>query len=596
MNSIQIIDKTKIRFRKSWAEKDIELIKCLGMTLRSDSKGNIIDVVADIRVTSKEALLGFMKSCFPIVMLDPNRAGYRKRLFSDIKKMYDDSYSRFLSVYKPNEMYSGAEKSLRAHQNEALWVMCGKRYNLCAMEQGTGKTITGASLSKMLNIKKTIIICPSLVKWNWFHELSDEWGYNPLYISVLDRNPAKSIRAYITERFMVINYEMVNKHFEYLTRDHVGHIIIDECHYCKNHKTLRYKGVQRLIKAFPDVRVTLLTGTPITNRVIDLFAYLKLSKHELGRNYMKFRKNYTRGAQKIVGAKNVSDLRLKISNFMFRKKSEECLDLPPLNIKKYYFQMDEFQEDYDSAMEEMYLKNKRYEEIVEEIQRIKQGVYSASEQELKDLKKEQRELKMATKANINTLNRLVAISKIPNIIKLIDSLNDLGRKVIVFSSYKDPMNLLKKHYEDKCVLIDGSVPAYDRQKEIEKFKKDPKTTVFVGQVIAAGIGINLVNACDVIFCNFPFTPDLLEQPYKRAHRGGQTKPVNVYYTICKETIDEKIYKLIAHKIGDINEVLDEGKKGVINYGGMEDQLFSELITQYKKDHNIAINSNQFQKV
>ena len=76
--------------------------------------------------------------------------------------------------------------------------------------------------------------------------------------------------------------------------------------------------------------------------------------------------------------------------------------------------------------------------------------------------------------------------------------------------------------------------------------------------------------------NFPFTPDDLEQPYKRAHRIGQTEKVNVYYTICKETIDETIFNIISDKTRDINELIDAEKSGVVHYESIPNRVFKDL--------------------
>lgn len=173
--------------------------------------------------------------------------------------------------------------------------------------------------------------------------------------------------------------------------------------------------------------------------------------------------------------------------------------------------------------------------------------------------------------------RLTAISKVPRACELIDGLIEEGEKVIVFSTYHDPMDLLEDHYRGRCVRIDGSVNSLTRDKHVQRFIGDDHCKVFIGQNSAAGVGINLVNSSNVVFMDMPITPDNLEQPYKRAHRIGQTKQVNVYYTIAKNTIDERVYDLIKDKLDDIIEIFDKGKKGVIHYEDLEEKLIKDLI-------------------
>jgi SWI/SNF-related matrix-associated actin-dependent regulator 1 of chromatin subfamily A len=379
------------------------------------------------------------------------------------------------------------------------------------------------------------------------------------------------------ERFVVINYEMIDKYFDEITRGECGHIIIDECHYIKNPSTRRSKAVRKLVEHYPDARVTLLSGTPITNRINDLFGYLKVCNHPLGKNYKKFKERYckmssTRGGSKVMGSKNVPELRDRMKNFMIRKKTEECVDLPDLIINKYYIDTDDIKKKYEEELENLYQNKLTFDEMTDE------------------RKKAQMRTKM--KANLHTLNRLVATAKVEAISDLIDRLWEEGRKVIVFAGYKDALNGLEQIYGSKCVKIDGSVSAHKRDALITRFKEDPKCHVFLGNFKAAGVGINLVNARDVIFMNFPFTPDDLEQPYKRAHRIGQKETVQVYYTIGKETIDENIFGIIENKTQDINEMIDNDKNGVIHYDSIPNRVFRDLF----KKRGLVHEHDGFEKV
>jgi SWI/SNF-related matrix-associated actin-dependent regulator 1 of chromatin subfamily A len=190
---------------------------------------------------------------------------------------------------------------------------------------------------------------------------------------------------------------------------------------------------------------------------------------------------------------------------------------------------------------------------------------------------EKQKMNTEIKNNIHTLNRIVSTSKVNQVKLLINSLVEEGQKVVVFSGYKDPINKLEEIYKDKCVKIDGSVQPHKRQQLINKFIENDKCMVFLGNMKAAGIGINLVNANHVIMMNFPFTPEQIEQAQKRLHRSGQKNTVNVYYTIAKGTIDEHIFDLVAEKAEDINELIDGDSKHTINYNDLPGKLFKKLL-------------------
>jgi SWI/SNF-related matrix-associated actin-dependent regulator 1 of chromatin subfamily A len=181
------------------------------------------------------------------------------------------------------------------------------------------------------------------------------------------------------------------------------------------------------------------------------------------------------------------------------------------------------------------------------------------------------------KNNIHTLNRLVATSKVPQVKLLIDSLVEQGEKVVVFSGYKNPINELESLYGSTCIKIDGTVQPHKRQVLINRFIEDDKCKVFLGNMKAAGIGINLVNAKHVIMMNFPFSPEQIEQAQKRLHRPGQKSTVNVYYTVAKGTIDEHILDLVSEKAEDINDLIDGDNKSIIKYGNLPQMLFKKLL-------------------
>ncbi|RLI52206.1 hypothetical protein DRO61_00315 [Candidatus Bathyarchaeota archaeon] len=563
------IDETKFRLTKNgWSENDRFSAHCIGL---SEDGHNSFS--GDVKNVWPEALSKFLYECFTF-LYSADQAQRKKQIFATLKVMYAAHRKWTKDNFISRIDY---DKTLYKHQQNAIVEMIHHQYNFLSFDMGLGKTITSATLSKVMRIKRTIIIAPAGVKWNWYHDMTDGWGYNPIYWTILDSKRTRCVKAFL-ERFVVINYEIIDKHWEHLTKYDVGHIIIDECHLIKNHKTNRYKDVEKLVRHFSKARVTMLSGTPITNRVNDLFAYLKLARHPLGNNNKYFLNRYTakvpgfRG-DKIVGAKNIDELSMRQANFMIRKKTEECLDLPELIINKYYMDDSDITDEYRQTLADMYQNRKNIAggEDIEQLENLTENVHS--------------------------LNRILATSKSKKIVELIDKIRSEGRKVIVFATYKSALGALEEHYKDKCVKITGDVDSLNRSTLIDRFVKDPECEVFLGNVKAAGVGINLVNASDVIFMNFPFTPDDIEQPQKRAHRIGQKRSVNVYYTIVKNSIDEHIYDLIIDKSTDINSVLDKGKKGVVHYGNVENKVFNKLISQYAKDNNLeAIVDSKFTEV
>jgi SWI/SNF-related matrix-associated actin-dependent regulator 1 of chromatin subfamily A len=568
MKSIDIIDEFTVRFYKpQWKEEDFFLAECLDIVV-STGKGKekaCEFLAADIRIVCGHALFGFMKQVFPQVITNKS---FRDALFLQLRRMYTDVKKNFLDGFDEKADY---QRAMFKHQKSAVNLMIPRQYNFLAFEQGLGKTLTSATVSKLSNIRRTIIVCPALVKWNWFEDMTRDWNFNPLYWTILDAKKSKCMPA-LQERFLVINYEMIEKHWGKLVKSQCGHIILDEAHMIKNHKTKRWGSVKKLVDHFSDARVTLMSGTPITNRVIDLFAYFKLVGHPLGNNFSKFKIDYARtskpfGGGKILGTKNMDDLKLKMSNFLIRKKTEECIDLPDLNVQKYYFDVGDLDGEYEEVLEEIFLTKEKYDSA--------EG-------------KEKAKLKIAIDGNIHTLNRITSVAKAKGIAEMVRANWEIGRKTVVFAGYRDALRALEVMFEGNCVKIDGTVDSHKRQSLVNKFKDDDECFLFLGNFKAAGVGINLVNARDVVYMNFPFTHDDMEQPFKRLHRIGQKVSVNVYLTYGRGTIDEHIFTIVAPKSKDISNILDEGKEGVVHYDSLSDTLIDKLIEDYKTMKGIPI--------
>lgn len=555
MKSIRIIDKYTIQFYKPvWNEDDVFTAQCLEMSYKDDY------ITADIRLTWKRSMGGFIRKAFPTLCFTNKE--FINSIFVRLSKMYKDALDEFKTTYAKRLDYPNAKgKKLRNYQLETIFRTTHSKCKFLALDMGCGKTISSATVSKILKINRTNIICPSIAKWNWYEDMCHEWGYNEASWSILEPKHRKSMKA-LSERFVVINYEMIEKYLPEFVGREVNHFICDEAHAIKNTTTAKWKNTNKLFKMYPNAKRTLLSGTPWTNRVTDLYAYLKICDHPLGKISKKdFEERYAiKNGNKVVGTKNIQDLNLKIGNFMIRLKSDDVLELPKLTINKAYFNMGSLQNEYNDVLREMDKIRAEYDAMDKEDEAKKSFKFASK-----------------MRQSISSLSRITTMSKIPDVVKWVKDLNEQGEKVVIFSSWKSVLMELENKFGGCTVRVDGSVPPNRRQEMVNQFKDNPKTTIFLGQVKAAGVAINLVNSRIVILMDIPISPDLIEQPIKRVHRGGQTRPVQAFFTFAKGTVDERLYSLITEKAGDINAVIDaNSKKGIVRYENIEEQLFKEL--------------------
>lgn len=526
--------------KRHWFYEEIEVADSLGFKFKDDC------FMAKLNCTSKEALYCFMKYCFGNFIKQPKYQVERNEVYSQLKERYSAINSNTIEEMKKLSFYD----SLYKHQENAICQMINIEHNLLAFEQGLGKTITAIAVSELLECDKTLIVCPAICKWNWYNELL-KWGIDEYKITIYDSKKKNTMIAF-DEKYIVINYDMLKKFLPDLSSKNFSHIILDEAHYIKNCKSKRYGYISNVIHTCK-AKLSFLTGTPVWNKPEDLFSYLKLSRHKLGVNYKDFIGRYTHyysnqwGGISIVKGRNLLELSTKISNFMIRKLKADCLDLPEKIYTKYYFDFLDYSDEYSQCINE-----------------IKDG-------------KEQK----SADNSIHTLNIIASKSKIKNIIDLAEDIVYSGKKVVLFTSYTEPRRILEYHFADKCVSIYGGQPSNVRRDLIDKFTKDDECKVFIGNMQSAGVGINLFSASDVIFCNFPLTVSELQQCIDRLHRIGQTKNVNVYYTISKGSVDESIYDMIIRKSEDISKVLDGGKE-TIKLKSAYSKLISNAVKIWKK--------------
>jgi len=547
MRDIELYDDGRIVFQKKmWHDSEIVLAKCYNFSIDFET-GTIIAMVG---LTFKKAIYHFIKLAFKSFSESLDNESRRNDFYSRLDAMYELKDNSVTVIMKNTLPYYD---KFYQHQKDTLMQAFYHQFFFGALDMGLGKTAISASISRMMQAECTLIVCPAAVKWNWFRDLTSKlWGFNELFFTILDRTKRRTITA-LNERFIIVNYDIIGNYEAYFATKNVRHIIFDESHYLKNHNSLRYKAVKKIVDLFPEAKITFLSGTPVANRVNDIFAYLKLINHELGQSHKKFITEFTvttsgRGGERVTGGKNLQDLNMKLANFMIRKTKEECLDLPGKIFLSYRFELDDYRDEYDKIIEEM-----------------------SQRKEFKNLN-----------SDLHSLNILTSKAKLPGIKELAETIIESGKKVVIFGSYREPINELQEYFKERCVKIDGSVDSFTRDQHIQRFHNDPECMVFLGNMRAAGVGINLTNSSDVIFLNFPFTCAELYQATDRCDRIGQKFAVNVHYTFCDESIDEYIYEIIVDKEKDINALIDQGKEAVLRESTTE-ILMKKLLNRNNLD-------------
>jgi hypothetical protein len=133
---------------------------------------------------------------------------------------------------------------------------------------------------------------------------------------------------------------------------------------------------------------------------------------------------------------------------------------------------------------------------------------------------------------------------------------DQGEKVIVFSCFDDPIRKLATELGSAAVVVTGKTPGTMRQSLVDRFQNEPDVGVFIANIIAGGIGLNLTAATQVVFNDLDWVPTNHWQAEDRAYRIGQTRTVNVTYVVARDTIDDFVQAVLETKAALVKAIVE----------------------------------------
>lgn len=438
--------------------------------------------------------------------------------------------------------------TLFKHQTEGIEFLKRTQKAILADSMGLGKTKQAILAAGTVGKKSILVICPASLKINWEREIHIEYPEDE--VDIIQSGPTREIGNLI---WIIINYDMLPKYhdqlIEKLEQGEIETIILDESHYIKG-KSIRAKATLELTEKAE--RVYCLTGTPVMNRPIELFNQLRAIGHPLGKNRSVYGKRYCGAFLKTIpkrngtilrfwdesGATRLPELKEYIKDVFLRRTKEEVLDLPDKIISQQMCELTpEQQGEYDEAWE-MYLNwIESHPDAERDIQNIKDA------QQLIELGK---------------LKQVCSRAKVKRIADDIENAVEQDEKVIVFSQYTQTIENIKMEMENRniiAVTLTGADDSETRQRSVDMFQTDPLTKVFIANIKAGGVGINLTAASIVIFADMEWSPEIHNQAMDRAHRIGQKGTVNVYYYIVKDTVEEQIVEMLSQKKDIISQVV-----------------------------------------
>jgi ERCC4-related helicase len=427
---------------------------------------------------------------------------------------------------------------LLPYQLDGVAFAVGAGRAVLADDMGLGKTIQGVGVAEYLareaDIKKVLIICPASLKSQWRSEIH---RFCDRPVQLVSGSAAQRVQQYANSCFFTVcNYEQVLRDILAIEPVKWDLIILDEGQRIKNWEA----KTSAVIKSLKSRFALVLSGTPMENRLDELYSVVQfIDDRRLGPGFRFFNKHRVVDEKgKVLGYKNLAELREALAPVLLRRTRESVkLDLPPRTTEIVRI----------PPSGEQYELHNSHMQIVATITSKK----FISEMDLLRLQKHLLMCRMAADSTF------LVNKEEPGFSTKLDHLDDLfgelfdedGRKVVLFSEWTTMLdlieNLLRKHKLD-FVRLDGSVPQKKRQELVHRFQSDSECQLFI-TTNAGSTGLNLQAANTVINVDLPWNPAVLEQRIARAHRMGQTQPVQVFVLVTEETIEDNLLATIAAK-------------------------------------------------
>ena len=423
---------------------------------------------------------------------------------------------------------------------------------LIADEMGLGKTIQALGwLQLHPELRPAVIVVPASLKLNWLYE-AEKWMTKPNCLVISGTKPFK---IYNEGDITIINYDILSAWLPTLKAKSYKVLIFDEVHALKNSSAKRTKAAKQLAKGIP--HVIGLSGTPILNRPIEIYNALSIINASAIPNFKEYTNKFC-GAKyngfgwDFNGATNTDELhRILVNSFMIRRLKKDVLKDLPDKLKSFVPMELNNQKDYDVAERDFiaYVKGTK-------------GIAAA-----------ERASNAAVLAEIEGLKQIAVRGKLVAAIDWITEFLETDKKLVVFGVHKFVIDAIMEAFPNVSVKVDGSTSMEQRNKNVDAFQDNPKVRLFVGNIQAAGQGLTLTAASDVVFLELPWTPSLVSQAEDRCHRIGQKDSVTIYFLLAVGTIEEKIARLIDSKRKVLDAVLDGTKTD-------ETSLLAELMKEY----------------
>ena len=573
--------------KKYYRMKNGEFLQLSGGGLQA-----LDSLTADRGLTKSEFQAGEAKiPAYRAFYLDSLSGDGRMKLFQR-----DEAYGMMVRDLKTAQSVSYAvpavlEKTLREYQKIGYtWMRTLARYHfggILADDMGLGKTLQVIALLTAFYQEKTeqkaagnegsgselplpsLIVCPASLVYNWGQEFA---RFSPEIRVLLIAGTAKERQEQLEEQMRMEASEgaqVIITSYDLLKRDRAAYLgrtfeyeIIDEAQVIKNAKTQGAKAVKEISA---NARFA-LTGTPVENRLSELWSIFDFLMPGFLYSYRKFRERYELPIVKNQDPEALTALRRMTGPFVLRRLKKDVLrELPGKEERIVYSAASGRQQKLYTASA---LKLK---------EALAGGAWSGNGK-LEVLSQLMRLRQICCDPALCFEDYTGESAKLETCVSLIASASAAGHKILLFSQFASMLERIRERLLQEGIsshLLVGATPKEERSRMVQAFASD-EVPVFLISLKAGGTGLNLTAADIVIHYDPWWNVAAQNQATDRAYRIGQEKPVTVYKLILKDTIEENLLKLQNAKLALAAQVVSEG---MVSLGDLSQNELMELFEQ-----------------
>ncbi|MEE1823763.1 DEAD/DEAH box helicase [Streptomyces sp. BE20] len=418
-----------------------------------------------------------------------------------------------------------------------------------ADDMGLGKTVQAIALrlhrrEQAPRSHPDLIVCPASMLTVWQREIARFAPHTPTHAY---HGRERTLDGVTTDTVVITTYGTLLRDIEALADFPVDLLIADEGQYAKNHLSRTARALRRI----PSARRIVMTGTPMENRLQDLWAVADLANPGLFGTVSAFGERFARPIEADPGGEATRRLARLMSPFLLRRRKSDAHileELPPKIISHRYVSL---------TPEQVSLYERAAREAMERIRGTeslhRRALILTLLQELRKICNSPAHFlgeKPQDPATYDVPTQRRRSGKLAALDELVEQITDAGASALVFTNYAEMGRLLVAHLRAQGIaplFLHGGIPPGHRREELIDAFQGGHNPVMISTMKAGGSGLTLTRAGDVVHFDRPWNPAVEDQATDRAHRFGQNQTVNVLRLAAELTVEDRVDALLHHK-------------------------------------------------